>query len=297
METTVLDSQDPSKRKWTPAEDIKLVEALVEYHHEREGSPENKFKPGYLKILEGKISTKLPNAGLRAKPHIESRLRTLKREFQVIHEMLTGPNTSGFGWDTVRKCVTAENDVWDAYVQSHKGAIACRNKSFPHYEDLCIVYAKDHATGKDAQAPADVVEELEAEKNDDKLDDIPEDVDCTQIPTPGSNGEEQNARKKKRKIQSGEDNMVEAMKEVTIILAAQLKDASDNLSKAVIGVVAVESRSKINDELLKLPGLTTKERHKATKLIACQHELIDVFLSMLDAEKEEWVKGLINGDF
>ena len=91
--------------------------------------------------------------------------------------------------------------------------------------------------------------------------------------------------------------MVEAMKEVTIILAAQLKDASDNLSKAVIGVVAIESRSKINDELLKLPGLITKERHKATKLIACQHELIDVFLSMLDVEKEKWVKGLINGDF
>ena len=77
----------------------------------------NKFKPGYLKILEGKISTKLPNAGLRAKPHIELRLRTLKREFQVIHEMLTGPNTSGFGWDTMRKCVTIENDVWDTYVQ------------------------------------------------------------------------------------------------------------------------------------------------------------------------------------
>nr|POF25351.1 uncharacterized protein CFP56_32593 [Quercus suber] len=247
MEMTVLDSQDPSKRKWNPAEDIKLVEVLVEYHHEKEGNPENKFKPEYLKILEGKISTKLPNAGLRAKPHIESRLRILKREFQVIHEMLIGPNTSGFGWDTVRKCVTAKNDVWDAYVQSHKGATACRNKSFPHYEDLCIVYAKDHATGKDSQALADV-EELEVEKNDDKLDDIHEDVDCTQIPTPGSNGEEQNARKKKRIIQSGEDNMVEAMKEVTIILAAQLKNASDNLSQAVIGVIATESRSKINED-------------------------------------------------
>ena len=118
-----------------------------------------------------------------------------------------------------------------------------------------------------------------------------------QIPTPGSIGEEQNARKKKRRIQSGEDNMVEAMKEVTIILVAQLKNASDNLNKAVIEVVATESSSKINEELLKLPSLTTKERHKATKLIACQHELIDVFLSMLDVEKEEWMKGLINGDF
>ena len=159
------------------------------------------------------------------------------------------------------------------------------------------MYAKDHAIGKDSQAPIDVVEELEAEKNDDKLDDIHEDVDCIQIPTPGSIGEEQNARKKKRRIQSGEDNMVEAMKEVTIILVAQLKNTSDNLNKAVIGVVAAESSSKINEELLKLPSLTTKECHKATKLIACQHELIDVFLSMLDVEKEEWMKGLINGDF
>ena len=41
------------------------------------------------------------------------------------------------------------------------------------------MYAKDHATSKDSQALADVVEELEAEKNDDKLDDIHEDVDCT----------------------------------------------------------------------------------------------------------------------
>ncbi|KAL4627004.1 hypothetical protein ACB092_05G136200 [Castanea dentata] len=287
METTILDSQNPSKRKWTHAKNIELVEALVEYHHEKEGNPENKFKPEYLKILEGKISTKLPNTGLRAKPHIKSRLRTLKKEFQIIHEMLTGPNTSGFGWDTVRKCITAENDVWDAYVQSRKGAAAY----------LCIVYAKDHDTGKDSQAPAYVVEELEAEKNDDKLDDIHEDVDCTQISTPSSNGKEQNARKKKRRIQSGEDNMTEAMNEVTMILAAQLKDASNNLSKAVIGVVAAESRSKINKELLKLPSLTNKEHHKATKLIDCQHELIDVFLSMLDVEKEEWVKGLINGDF
>ena len=87
------------------------------------------------------------------------------------------------------------------------------------------------------------------------------------------------------------------MKEVTIILATQLKDASDNLSKAVMGVVAAESRFKINEELLKIPGVTTKDHHKATKLIACQHELIDVFLSMLDVEKEEWVKGLINGNF
>ena len=71
MDINTLDSQGRSKRKWTPIEDLKLVEALVEYHHEREGNLKNKFKPGYFKVLEERISTELPNARLRAKPNIE----------------------------------------------------------------------------------------------------------------------------------------------------------------------------------------------------------------------------------
>jgi len=36
---------------WIPVEDLKLVEALVEYHHKREGNSKNKFKFGYLKVF------------------------------------------------------------------------------------------------------------------------------------------------------------------------------------------------------------------------------------------------------
>ena len=59
----------------------------------------------------------------------------------------------------------------------------------------------------------------------------------------------------------------------------------------------LSNRSRVNEELSKVVGLIIKERHKATKLIVCQHELIDVFFSVPDEEKEEWVKGIINGDF
>ena len=38
-------------------------------------------------------------------------------EFQIVHAMLCGPDASGFGWDNVRKCVVAEDAVWQAYVQ------------------------------------------------------------------------------------------------------------------------------------------------------------------------------------
>uniref|UniRef100_A0A2N9ISI0 CCHC-type domain-containing protein n=1 Tax=Fagus sylvatica TaxID=28930 RepID=A0A2N9ISI0_FAGSY len=282
MESIALDSQDPSKRKWTPAEDIKLVEALVEYHQEIEGSPENKFKSGYLKVLEGKLSTKLPNCGLRAKPHVESRLRTLKREFQILHDMLTGPNTIGFGWDNVRKCVTVENDVWDAYVQGHKGAGSFRNKSFPLYEELCIVYAKDHATGKDAQTPADVIEELEIDIDDTNhnvgngLDGIHEDVSCTQIPTTGGRVEGISARKRKKKGQNNEDNMMQVMKEVASMLGSQLKDASDNLSKAVIGTIASEN------SILTMEKLVEKK-----KKLGWSKELVRLEVDLAATERSE----------
>ena len=79
MESNTPNSQGPFKWKWTSIKDLKLVEALVEYQYERKDNLENKFKPRYLKVLEENISTKLPNVGLRAKPSIESRLRTLKK--------------------------------------------------------------------------------------------------------------------------------------------------------------------------------------------------------------------------
>ena len=60
---------------------------------------------------------KLPRCDLLAKPHIESRMKTLKTHFHIVHDMLTGSNCSGFGWDIEKKTVTAEKPVWDAYIQ------------------------------------------------------------------------------------------------------------------------------------------------------------------------------------
>ncbi|KAJ0077996.1 hypothetical protein Patl1_37216 [Pistacia atlantica] len=83
--------------------------------------------------------TKLPGCDIKAKPHVESRIKTLKTHFQTVDEMLTGPNCNGFGWDVQRRMVTAKKPVWDAYLQSHKEAISFRHKTFPFYEELCLI--------------------------------------------------------------------------------------------------------------------------------------------------------------
>ncbi|MBA0870483.1 hypothetical protein Goshw_012953, partial [Gossypium schwendimanii] len=65
--------------------------------------------------------------------------------------MLSRKDNSNFGWDEHRQLVVAEDVVWNSYISSHKEASQFRHPSFPYYEQLTAIYAKDKATGKDAQ--------------------------------------------------------------------------------------------------------------------------------------------------
>ncbi|KAK8292826.1 hypothetical protein V6Z11_D06G145700 [Gossypium hirsutum] len=98
----------------------------------------------------------LPNAMLKARPNIESRVRLLKRDWSIVYDMLNGQNNSSFGWDDHRHVVVAED-------ASHREVGQFRHRSFPYYDQLTAIYAKDRATGKDAQTTVDVLEEINAE--------------------------------------------------------------------------------------------------------------------------------------
>ncbi|KAK5785479.1 hypothetical protein PVK06_040070 [Gossypium arboreum] len=82
---------------------------------------------------------------LKAKPNLESRIRTLKRDWSIVYGMFSGKNSSGFGWDEHRQLVVAEDAV------------------FPYYDQLTAIYAKDRASGKDAQTAGDIIEEIDIE--------------------------------------------------------------------------------------------------------------------------------------
>ncbi|XP_044478727.1 uncharacterized protein At2g29880-like [Mangifera indica] len=108
------------------------------------------------------IEERLPSSGLKATPHIESRVKLLKRQYNVINEMIE--NGSGFGWNDEEKCVTASKD-------------GLRHKPFPHYDSLVIVFGKDRATGVGAETTIDAVEELDTENLDNNEDAIEVDVE------------------------------------------------------------------------------------------------------------------------
>ena len=80
---------------------------------------DNRFKHGFLQAVKEALSKLLPNTGIKAKPHIESRMKTMKKDWIIIYDMMNN-YTSGFGtftWDYDKVCVITASNVWESYLQ------------------------------------------------------------------------------------------------------------------------------------------------------------------------------------
>ncbi|MBA0721980.1 hypothetical protein Golax_009472 [Gossypium laxum] len=78
----------------------------------------------------------LPHAMLKAKPNLESRIKTLKRDWAIVYDMRSGKNNGSFGWDKHEQLVVAEDAV-------HKEADQFKYRSFLYYDQLTAIYTKD----------------------------------------------------------------------------------------------------------------------------------------------------------
>ncbi|KAL9411883.1 hypothetical protein AB3S75_045478 [Citrus x aurantiifolia] len=219
--------------------------------------------------------------------------------------MLNGPNCRGFNWDPQRKIVTAEKAVWDAYIQSHRQAANFKNKAFPYYEDLCTIYGKDHATGRNAAAPADVVEKIERTRVNNgtegknlnlNSEDVRDDVDDMSFShTRQMHPTTSNSSSRKRGRDEDSEDPVESLKELATVIVREMKESFCRLSRA-IGQEINDKQVGLNGELKKITSLTTVERLKATTLIARDNAALNVFYSLSDEDRKVWVKLFLSGE-
>ena len=104
-----------NKHSWTPAEDEKLVEAMVELCVSGTMKSDNGFKPGTFVQIEKLLEEKLPGSGIKASPHIESRVKTLKKQYNAISDMIV--TSSGFSWNDEKKMIVCEKELYDGWVK------------------------------------------------------------------------------------------------------------------------------------------------------------------------------------
>ena len=104
-----------NRRIWTKEEEEALLSVLEDIVASGGRLDCGSFKSGTFKTMEVRLAQILPNCGLKANPHIESKVKNWKRDYGVIFDMR---NTSGFGWNNEKHCIEVDNEeTWNAYVE------------------------------------------------------------------------------------------------------------------------------------------------------------------------------------
>ncbi|MFQ6634630.1 hypothetical protein Gotur_010915, partial [Gossypium turneri] len=240
---------------------------MVDLHNVGTFNADTGFKAGYLNELEKILEKVLPNAMLKAKPNLESRIRTLKRDWSIVYDMLSGKTNSGFGWDEHRQLVVAED-------ASHEEAGQFKHHNFPYYDQLTAIYAKDQATRKDAQTAVDIIEEIDVE-------------DVATINNHEERKDFYGCEAEKKKISDASDHISStSFHDVATLLAKNIRTIGVEISRSIVSEVLKvrndhsRKSSKIISNVIEVEGLTKDERYRALSKILDHPMQMLIFFSL-----------------
>jgi hypothetical protein len=125
------DKQDKTSTKWTAANEATLIHTLSDEKTKGNWGDNNPKKVAYTACERAladsekrsggvpKSFTTIKNRWQRVRPLFQTICTTnkhtqFKQEYDVVKELR---GLSGFGWDPCLCTVTAERDVWDAYIK------------------------------------------------------------------------------------------------------------------------------------------------------------------------------------
>ncbi|KAI3824767.1 hypothetical protein L1987_06238 [Smallanthus sonchifolius] len=174
----------------------------------------------------------------------------------------------------------------------HKNAAKWRGKKFPHYWDLCIVFGKDRANGRDAQTAADIISDINREEPEATVDGL-DDMDVNQpLKSPSDVASREESRKRKRR--NSWDPLMNSLKESAEIIGAEIREATNTFNR-VFGTESnrEELRNNLFAEMNKVEGLTIRECDKAVCKLAQNEELMVIFFKVDEERKLGWVKNML----
>ncbi|XP_031274302.1 uncharacterized protein LOC116132773 [Pistacia vera] len=296
----VNDKKKESRRVWTKAEEAALLNILDSVILEGGRTENGTFKPGTYIHIEKALTKVLPKSGLKASPHIDSKMRKWKKQYGVILDML---NTDGFIWNDAKKCVMVDSDAtWESYIQSHTQARKWRNKPFPIYERLINIFGMHRATRCGAATPGEMVEEINLEKaNGDALEvnggalEVNGGCSPVSVAQPSSSqhsmGSQFEISSKKRG--RSRDDLIIGIKEIATSFERAYSRSVELMDKLVERLINDrEDRSDIADELAAM-GLSEDDEFEALTLILDKPSYISAFKSLRGERKVAFTKRLV----
>ncbi|XP_062118023.1 uncharacterized protein LOC133831665 [Humulus lupulus] len=315
---TIERGRGKNKHYWTHDEDAALLDSLHELYQNALWRADCGFKNGYLAQLEIMVERKLPGCELKASPHIESRIKTLKAKYYALSEMLS---QKGFSWNDKQSILVCERSVYNDWVKIHKEANGLYGKQFLHYNILKEIYGKERTTGA-------VVRISNVDKKEDGIheDDLPIDVDLhsnrgvdvnVETQNDGSDSSEdyevsytQQPSSHRRRCKSLENSPSVSIRDRRVKIRL-MEEMDKNFGKMAASIATMaqkiegltnfwsnnrevaDMQSKLDKELTRIEGLTELQVFRATNMLATKHDLLRVFFSMSTERKKSYVFNLL----
>ncbi|XP_074300362.1 uncharacterized protein LOC141631614 [Silene latifolia] len=284
--------------RWSLEEDRALVSAMQDLLDLGGWKADNgQFKNGAYAKIESLMEQKLPGCGKKAKPHIESRVMTLRKHYDAITDMLS-PQASGFGWNDEGKFVTCEQSVWDNWLKSHKNAASLRNRPFPLIEEIGRIWGKDRATELEGDSIQDALEEMGDQERDDQEEEQVPLSNTQEVPIHTEVEHSRLSEPSNRKTKRARTESIEALRQFSSTL-----DKMSNVMEAAgehMGRLAncfkhesesADRRMQVTSEIMKIAQVIS-----ASKQIGTNPLEVDFFFSLPDDFKFAYVQGLLIPD-
>ncbi|KAF9626546.1 hypothetical protein IFM89_034959 [Coptis chinensis] len=173
--------------RWYPSMDEILIEVLLENTLNGLGKKsDNGWKPETLKEVVEVVNQRL-NMSIRSE-NVRSRLKTMKKDYLAAKAVVEASGF-GFSYNQQTKGIDADHVVWEEYCKAHPTTRPLRKKMFPHFEEACVVFGSDVATGEGGNVGHDNEEVviLDEEVGDEGADNIEEESSQPPSPHPNAN--------------------------------------------------------------------------------------------------------------
>ncbi|XP_057811504.1 uncharacterized protein At2g29880-like [Salvia miltiorrhiza] len=294
---------DQKRRSWSNHEEQVLIASLKELVAQGWKS-DNGFRGGYLNKLEEAMRKEFPTTDLKGMPHINSKVTTWKKTYYSLWNIL---KVSGVGFNVNGKhMIDCDDEQWQNFVAADKNVTNFRYKSWPYLEDWKLIFGKDRATGDEAEdlmeAAHDMYRKLDQlDENGDyhvSLEDIFENeilgdnVSQTRIPEESVPVEKEapTSSKKRRRSIGFDDRFFEALHEVGRGTESRLETISSRMG---YDFDISKARKEVFAKLSGIPGLSQTEKFEICNMLAKEVELLDVFSSLPEEAKEDYVLFLL----
>ncbi|XP_028060687.1 uncharacterized protein LOC114264281 [Camellia sinensis] len=306
--TTSSRKKAKPRRFWNHREEVFLITTMKDViaSNPRWKLDNNQFRAGFYNECEKKILSAFPGTDLRASPHIDSKIKFWRKQYNALQDML---NMSGFGWNDEQKMVLVDSDdVWQNYVRRVPDAKGMRNRPFPFYEDWLILFGKDRATGELAEDPADAVAAMEKEDANATTEEGEQspveqfsmnmgDTDYS-MSTAGNVPNRADSAKTGKKRARPTEGIPTELSEMAKNLGSFIENTNTTMVEVAhrIGYShdLSQQRRLVNAELLKLP-MSNTQRLMAASMIVKDEDKVDLFFSLDENDKMEWVSLLLEG--